>query len=427
MRKWRVVVIVAVAAAASVGLSGATAYAPADARCQDSAGKVQLTFDDAAPPAKVNAILDVLAARHVRAGFFILGPWAAANPDVMARIRSEGHWLGNHTASHRALTSLSDDGVRREIAGGVQGELLRPPYGQYDGRVRRAVEAAGYRLCLWSVDTLDWKGRSADAIRETVMRETRPGGVILLHLQAPQTLQALPALIDGLRSRGLELDGDAPYAAASVDPATGGPLLLERNGQVASDPAVGAGGPVVAPAGDAVAISGRAGGGYWVAQAGGGLHALAGAPWFGSEVGDGVVLRRPLVGVAATPSGLGYWTVAADGGVFTHGDARFWGSAADLDLPSPIVALAPTPTGLGYWLLSADGGVFSFGDAPFLGSPVGAGRGGRYVSIAARPAGDGYWVLDSSGGVTGFGAAAGDGAVRSVGADRVALALVAGS
>jgi hypothetical protein len=346
----------------------------------------------------------------------------------MARIRDDGHWLGNHTATHRALTTLSDDGVRREIDGGVHADLLRPPYGSFDGRVRRDAEAAGYRLCLWTVDTLDWKGRSADTIRDTVLHETRPGGVVLFHLQAPHSLEALPSVIDGLRARGLELDGTTPYAGASVDPTTGGSLLLERDGQVVTDPAVGATGPVVAPSGDAVAISGRAGGGYWIAQAGGGLHALGGAPYFGSEVGDGVVLHRPLVGVAATPSGLGYWTVAADGGVFIHGDARFWGSAVDLDLRSPVVALAPTATGQGYWLLAAVGGVFSFGDAPFLGSPVGSGRTAQYVSIAARPSGDGYWVLDTTGAITGFGAAAGDLAVRSVvGADRSALAIVAGS
>src|SRR5205814_9549694 len=74
-------------------------------------------------------------------------------------------------------------------------------------------------------------------------------------------------------------------------------------------------------------------------------------------------LTKPVVGMAATPSGDGYWLVASDGGIFAYGDAPYAGSTGAITLNQPVVGMAPTPSGQGYWLVAADGGVFAFGDA----------------------------------------------------------------
>jgi peptidoglycan/xylan/chitin deacetylase (PgdA/CDA1 family) len=385
------------ATALLAGLAPASANGgptPAERRCGNTTNKVELTFDDSADPARVNAFLDVLADRHVRAGFFILGPWAAAHPDVMARIRREGHWLGNHTATHPVLSRLSDDRIRQEIAHGVPAALLRPPYGAMSDRVRAVAAGAGYRLCLWGVDTNDWRGRSADQIQATVFSGLRPGAVVLMHLHGRNTLAALPGLIDGIRARGFELDGASPFPGATVD-ASGAPLLLQRDGAL-----IGAdGGTVVAgdvSHGDAVAVSSRGAGG-WIVGADGDVYTYGDAPYLGGDRD----LNAPVTGIASTPQGGGYWSVGADGGVFAHGDAGFYGSLAGTLLNDQIVAIVASPTGGGYWLLGRDGGVFAFGDAPFFG----AGSGGGFVAMAARPQGDGYWLLRSNGDVLGFGAA----------------------
>jgi hypothetical protein len=141
--------------------------------------------------------------------------------------------------------------------------------------------------------------------------------------------------------------------------------------------------------------------GYRLVAADGGVFAHGAAGFFGST-GD-VVLNKPIVASAPTPSGRGYWLFASDGGVFAFGDAAFFGSLGDVALNKPIVGAAATPTGGGYWLFASDGGVFSFGDAAFLGSLGDVALNKPIVGAAATPSGRGYWLFASDGGVFAFG------------------------
>ncbi|HVW35024.1 MAG TPA: hypothetical protein VHL53_21000 [Acidimicrobiia bacterium] len=146
--------------------------------------------------------------------------------------------------------------------------------------------------------------------------------------------------------------------------------------------------------------------GYWLVASDGGVFAFGDAGWFGSTGGQR--LDRPVVSMARTVTGNGYWLVAADGGVFTFGDAVFRGrigGPAGARLEAPIVGIAPTPGGRGYWLAAADGGVFTFGDAPFAGSAGGLPLAQPVVAVAAAPRGLGYWLVGGDGGVFSYGAA----------------------
>ena len=88
---------------------------------------------------------------------------------------------------------------------------------------------------------------------------------------------------------------------------------------------------------------------------------------------------------AVVSGGAGYWLVASDGGIFTFGDAGFFGSTGNLVLNKPIVGMAPTPSGRGYWLVASDGGVFTFGDAGFYGSTGDLRLNRPVVAMAAAP------------------------------------------
>jgi Cu/Zn superoxide dismutase len=162
--------------------------------------------------------------------------------------------------------------------------------------------------------------------------------------------------------------------------------------------------------------------GYWLVASDGGIFAYGDASFLGST--GTTKLARPVVGMAATPSGDGYWVVASDGGIFAYGDAPFVGSTGALKLNQPVVGMAPTPSGQGYWLVAADGGVFNFGDAALHGTLGGTKLNSPIVAMAATTTGEGYWLFAADGGVFTFGDAA---FIGSAGGMRLVRQVVGGA
>ena len=165
--------------------------------------------------------------------------------------------------------------------------------------------------------------------------------------------------------------------------------------------------PVLAPAPPhaSAAVGGSSSAsGYWLVASDGGIFPYGDAAFYGST--GGMMLNRPVVGMAATPDGRGYWLVASDGGIFPYGDAAFYGSTGGMMLNRPVVGMAATPDGRGYWLVASDGGIFPYGDAAFYGSTGGMMLNRPIVGMAATPDGRGYWLVASDGGIFPYGDAA---------------------
>jgi peptidoglycan/xylan/chitin deacetylase (PgdA/CDA1 family) len=165
-------------------------------------GTIVLTFDDQGSKAQVEAILDVLAENMVKAIFFPVGKWAEQNTELIDRMKAEGHLVGNHTYSHANLTKLSEQEILWEIEHGAGRDLLRLPYGAGNALVETVAADLGYSIYGWNVDSEDWKGVSAQQIVETVIREVKPGSVIVLHMHGKNTVEALKHLIPLLRQMG---------------------------------------------------------------------------------------------------------------------------------------------------------------------------------------------------------------------------------
>jgi hypothetical protein len=142
---------------------------------------------------------------------------------------------------------------------------------------------------------------------------------------------------------------------------------------------------------------------YWLAASDGGIFSFGGAPYYGST--GGMVLNKPVVGIAATADGGGYYEVASDGGVFSYGDAVFYGSTGSIRLNKPVVGMAATPSGHGYWLVASDGGIFSYGDASFYGSTGSLVLNKPIIGMITGPGGAGYFLVASDGGIFSFGTA----------------------
>ena len=176
--------------------------------------EVALTFDDGPDPVFTPAILDKLKAHDVKATFFLLGTNIEKFPEIAQRISAEGHVIGNHTYNHPKLTEVSDEVYYDEIQKtdeliqqlvGYKPKFFRPTYGAInENQVKWATEQ-GMMVTQWTVDTLDWKGLSAEQITQTVTSEAFPGSIILQH-NAPDvplqgTVDALDQIIPQLQAK----------------------------------------------------------------------------------------------------------------------------------------------------------------------------------------------------------------------------------
>jgi peptidoglycan-N-acetylglucosamine deacetylase len=175
---------------------------------------IALTFDDGPNATLTPKLLDLLAARHLKATFFVVGQNAADHPEILKRAVREGHEIANHSWSHPNLAKMSDDAVRRELqktedaivaAIGKKPTLLRPPYGSITARQKKWIhEEFGYRIILWDVDPLDWKRPGPSVVTARILKETKAGSIVLSHDIHPPTIEAMPATFDQLMKKGFK-------------------------------------------------------------------------------------------------------------------------------------------------------------------------------------------------------------------------------
>jgi len=178
---------------------------------------VALTFDAGSDAGHTRAILDILASHDVPATFFLTGAWLEKCSDLGLAVASAGHALGNHTYTHPHLTELTDEEVRLELErtetraldalGRSLKPLFRPPFGEYDERVARAVARTGYtHIIMWTVDSLDWKMIPPEELTRRVLEGACPGAIVLMHVGSQtHTPEALPEIIEGLARAGYRL------------------------------------------------------------------------------------------------------------------------------------------------------------------------------------------------------------------------------
>lgn len=190
------------------------------------AGRVHLTFDDGPHPVHTPAVLDRLRAAGVAATFFVIGERVAEHPRLVERIAAEGHALGNHTMTHPVWKPWAGVGsATRELracqaavrgATGATPRVVRPPLGRVPPGFLLAARRLSLEVWNWSLDTGDWRCRSAadarDCAGETV-RLVRPGDVVLLH-DGPAALAVLDQLLPVLA---------CPSSSPGVEASRGGP------------------------------------------------------------------------------------------------------------------------------------------------------------------------------------------------------------
>jgi cellulose synthase/poly-beta-1,6-N-acetylglucosamine synthase-like glycosyltransferase/peptidoglycan/xylan/chitin deacetylase (PgdA/CDA1 family) len=202
-------------------------------------GKVAITFDDGPDPSFTPKVLDILKEKNVKATFFLIGAQAQKFPGLAQRVYAEGNSVGNHTFTHPDISDVSTGYLKVELNVtewlfasklGIKPLYFRPPYAidaepdvSEEVRPLETVQAMGYITVGSKIDPTDWqKGRTSGEIVTSVLEqaqsaatagcEERPplncGNIVLLHDgggDRQATVDALPAIVDGLRQRGFQI------------------------------------------------------------------------------------------------------------------------------------------------------------------------------------------------------------------------------
>lgn len=175
--------------------------------------KIAISIDVSWGNDRTDNILKVLDEYNVKATFFIVGAWIDQYPDKLKAIYEQGHEIGNHTNKHPIMTTISKEQMINDISIvdakllsiiGQGTTLFRCPSGEYNNLVIQTVEATNHYCVQWDVDSIDWKEQGAEIEYNRIVKNTKPGSILLFHNNAKYTPENLPKIIEFLRDQGYE-------------------------------------------------------------------------------------------------------------------------------------------------------------------------------------------------------------------------------
>ncbi|MCI5535009.1 MAG: delta-lactam-biosynthetic de-N-acetylase [Clostridiales bacterium] len=198
----------------------------------DSSEKnLYLTFDAGYENGYTAGILDVLKKHDVKAAFFLVGNYLKTSPELVKRMVSEGHTVGNHTYSHPDMSAISTEDAFREelskleeeyksVTGKEMLKYYRPPQGKYSEANLKMAKDLGYRTIFWSLAYVDWyesdQPTKEEAFNKLIPR-VHPGAIVLLHSTSKTNAEILDELLIKWENMGYKFKSitELPEAAAN--------------------------------------------------------------------------------------------------------------------------------------------------------------------------------------------------------------------
>ena len=181
---------------------------------ETSEKKVALTFDAAWGSDKTLKIVETLTKAGIKGTFFLVGFWIEQNEEKVKQIDSAGFDIGTHSETHPKMSSLSQAKMSEELESSISKitkvtgkpvKFFRAPFGDYSDTVLNVAGSLGLKTIQWDVDTLDWKGLTANEILARVKQYVKSGSIILCHNNSDHILEALPLMISYLQSQGYSM------------------------------------------------------------------------------------------------------------------------------------------------------------------------------------------------------------------------------
>ncbi|QII47393.1 polysaccharide deacetylase family sporulation protein PdaB [Bacillus paralicheniformis] len=185
-------------------------------RGDSDTNEVALTFNISWGDQKAMPILDTLKANGIKdATFFLSASWAERHPDVVERIRKDGHQIGSMGYAYKNYSQMKKSEIKKDLTKAQNSfqklgledlTLLRPPTGQFNKDVLAVAKQYGYTVVHYSINSDDWTNPGVQKIVQNVNETVNAGDIVLFHASdsAKQTKEALPEIVHHLRSKGLK-------------------------------------------------------------------------------------------------------------------------------------------------------------------------------------------------------------------------------
>ncbi|WP_457983091.1 polysaccharide deacetylase family sporulation protein PdaB [Bacillus paralicheniformis] len=185
-------------------------------RGDSDTNEVALTFNISWGDQKAMPILDTLKVNGIKdATFFLSASWAERHPDVVERIRKDGHQIGSMGYAYKNYSQMKKSEIKKDLTKAQNSfqklgledlTLLRPPTGQFNKDVLNVAKQYGYTVVHYSVNSDDWTNPGVQKIVQNVNETVSAGDIVLFHASdsAKQTKEALPEIVHHLRSKGLK-------------------------------------------------------------------------------------------------------------------------------------------------------------------------------------------------------------------------------
>lgn len=177
--------------------------------------EIALTFDDGPNKEFTENILNTLTEYDTKATFFLIGKNIKGNQDIVKKIDTGGHIIGNHTYTHSYFIDFKNTAhfteelnTTSDLIFNVTGKrtrLFRPPYGVTTPAIAKACKKLGYDVVGWSIRSMDTTKDSAEKITERIIGQIQPGAVILLHDTSHKTTVVLKNILNYVKKNGIRI------------------------------------------------------------------------------------------------------------------------------------------------------------------------------------------------------------------------------
>lgn len=174
-----------------------------------------ITFDDGPHAVLTPRLLDIFKKKKCKATFFVMGIKAKLHPDILKRMKDEGHEVANHSWDHPVLSHITPGELHNQMestttaiyqATNFTPVVMRPPYGNSNNKVNKQIyKDENLTVIMWSIDPKDWARPPQETVKNNILEKFKSGSIILMHDVHPGTITLMPSLLDELLVKGFQL------------------------------------------------------------------------------------------------------------------------------------------------------------------------------------------------------------------------------